>query len=305
MARLLAYTPTYANGPRPETLASVAAQVFDGELVHVVDPHNPYPNRDMRNVLIKFQQARQMALDEGYDALLTVEHDHDLPPDTVQKLWNTDAPVVYAPYLLRHGSNVLSLWQWTGGRNLGMSLSLYQQELARYRRRGVGPVCGVGFGCTLMRREVLERIEFRGPDSVAPDLPFALDCIKAGIKPLGRFDIEVGHYEGGVWLWPWKEGEKQMAGRIYMLQTINANVGNGESMALERGHYYTLPAPVREDLIRAGYATPSPEIEDDMRGRETADAPPVQETAVARVVTRRPKKTVAADRPQAKRKAAK
>lgn len=296
MTRLLVFTPTFGAGPRDETMAAVAAQQFNGELTHEVSWHNPYPTngRDMRNVLAQYQRARQMVLDGGYDGLLMVEHDMDIPPNAAQAMWDTPAPVVYAPYLLRHGSNVLSLWQWTDGRNLGMSLSLYPAALAALRKKGVGPVCGVGFGCTLARREVVAKIAFRGPDDQAPDLPFALDCIRAGIKPLGRFDLECGHFHAGNWLWPWRQPEGDIVQRIYMLQNVTVTV-DGDSKPLKRGRYYSLPASVREDLIRAGYAThlteptlTSPDLE-----RETARLNQINETAdapQAEVKKRRPRK---------------
>jgi hypothetical protein len=293
MVRLLVFTPTYGDGPQPECLSGVAAQVFDGQLTHEVSWHNPYPTtgRDMRNVTAQYQRAHQLMRDGGYDGMLLFEHDMRMDdPSIIRKLWNTPAPVVYAPYLLRHGSNVLSLWQWTEGRNLGMSLSLYPKELAKMRRVGEGPVCGVGFGCTLIRREVFSMVgAFRGPDNQAPDLPFAMDCIHAGIHPWGRFDIECGHYHNGEWLWPWRQREGMRVGRIYMLQDVTANV-NGDSTRLTRGHYYSLPADVRDALIRAGYATYMDEpVPVKVGVRETADLIMKRETAVARIEKRKPK----------------
>jgi len=294
MLRLLVFTPTFGNGPHQETLDSVAAQVFDGELTHEVSWHNPYPTqgRDMRNVTAQYQRAQQLLFDGNYDGMMFVEHDMWLPPDAIAKLWATPAPVVYAPYLLRHGSNVLSLWQWTGGRNLGMSLTLYPQELAQLRKAGEGPVSGVGFGCTLIHKEVLQIVSgFRGPDDQAPDLPFAMDCIHAGIRPWGRFDIECGHYHQGEWMWPWRERKGTHVGRIYMLQDVNVMV-DGDSKKLIHGHYYSLPEGVREDLIRAGYATHMPEpMPVPPQGRETAEAVLTHEIAEPMIEKRLPKPT--------------
>lgn len=293
MTRLLVFTPTFGEGPRAETIAAVTAQQFNGELVHEISWHNPYPTagRDMRNVLAQYQRARQMVMNGEYDGLLMVEHDMDIPPNAAQVMWDTPAPVVYAPYLLRHGSNVLSLWQWTGGKNLGMSLSLYPSELAELRKGNVGPVCGVGFGCTLVRRDVVAKVPFRGPDDQAPDLPFALDCIRKGIKPLGRFDIECGHFHAGNWLWPWSQPEGSIVQRIYMLQNVTVSV-DGESKPLKRGRYYSLPAHLRQDLIRAGYATQLDEPEIDLE-RETTRLEHINEIAdapQAKVQKRRPRK---------------
>lgn len=293
MPSLLVYTPTYADLLRPETVASVAAQRFDGELVHEISRHNPYPGeRNMRNVTAQYQRARQMALDGGYDGLLTVEHDMVLPPDAAQKLWETQADVVYAAYMLRHGTNVLNLWRWTAGaRNLGMSLSLYPAELRALRRKGVGRVSGVGFGCTLIRRETLSKIPFRqDPNGNAPDIPFALDCLQRGIVALGRFDVACGHIHEGVVLDAYQHGG--IVARAYALQNVTVNL-NGESVRLTQGRYYTLPLPVAGELARAGYVrlTNGVDAGTETEGRETATAEPARETATATVTKRRKKVT--------------
>ena len=77
MPRLLVYTPTFADRLHPECERTVRAQQAAPGLTWdwVVDRDDPYEAPDHRNVLAKYQRARQKALDEGYDALLTVEHD--------------------------------------------------------------------------------------------------------------------------------------------------------------------------------------------------------------------------------------
>ena len=52
---------------------------FDGVLDWVVSKDNPYPVPDHRNVLAQYRVARERCISEGYDALLTVEHDMVLP----------------------------------------------------------------------------------------------------------------------------------------------------------------------------------------------------------------------------------
>lgn len=252
MARLLVYTATFGEGPRPETVASVAAQEFDGELVHEISYHNPFPGlRNMANVVAQYQRARQMALDDGYDALLTVEHDMELPAGMVQALWDTPGDVVYGLYMLRHGTNVISLWRHEGPKNLGMSMSFYPAEFRRYRQAGYGPVSGVGWGCTLIRRNVLSAIQVRELPGDAGDIPFAQDCLRAGYKILGRFDRACRHYHEGVWL---EVGMDHAASthRVLALADVTVSV-NGQPRPLKQGHYYSLPAELAGDLTRAGY----------------------------------------------------
>src|SRR4030095_12526491 len=196
---LLIFTPTYEDGLRPETVASIVAQQTHHWLTWEIGRCNPYPGRDMRNVLAQYSYARDLCLKEPYDALLTVEHDMVLPSHAVQALCDTPAPVVYGTYLLRHGQPVLNAWQYIGQNGLGMSLDRYPAELNKYQQMGVGRVSGVGFGCTLIRRQVLEQVPFRadGSSGHAPDLPFALDCVRLGITQLARFDVKCGHIHEG------------------------------------------------------------------------------------------------------------
>ncbi len=248
--RVLIFTPTYGGLLRPEMLESVAAQRFDGELPHVISEENPYPGRDMRNVLHQFNIGREMALAGGYDALLTVEHDMRLPADAAALLWAVDAPVVYGVYMLRHGTNVLNAWRWEGWVNLGMSLSKHPQDLAQARAAQVVRVSGVGFGCTLIRREVLEAIPFRGTEGSGPDLAFAVDCLRSNWVAMAHFGVACEHYHEGLWLT--MEDDEAVTVEFLPSQSLTANV-YGESVPLVAGVGVGLPGLVAIELQRAGF----------------------------------------------------
>lgn len=237
---------------RPETKASIEAQITDIKCTWEIGRHNPFPGEKMRNVVAQYQRARQMALEGGYDALLTVEDDMVIPTDAVEKLYATDAPVVYGVYMLRHGVPTLSAWRYENNRSLGMSLSLYPQEIKAARARGWVEVCGVGWGCTLIRRNVLERLTVHGNDEHdAGDLAFGMDCVRAGIKQIARFDVPCGHYDhNGALLEISMNGG--VVSRVYALQPVVANV-MGNSMPMRGGRYYSIPVEVALELQRAGY----------------------------------------------------
>jgi hypothetical protein len=253
-ASVLIFTPTYAGGLRHETVASIVGQQTHHWLTYEIGRCNPYPGRDMRNVLAQYSYAREMCLRGPYDALLTVEHDMTLPPHAVRALCDTPAPVVYGTYMLRHGEPVLNAWQYIGTMGLGMSLGRdeYKAELGRYTRDGIGRVSGCGFGCTLIRRSVLETVPFRqdGSDH-APDMPFALDCVRKEILQLARFDVRCGHIDRGTTL----EIESKSNGdtvTVTCLQSVNV-IAEGGGMSLIEGETYEMAPDKAKELESLGY----------------------------------------------------
>jgi hypothetical protein len=250
---LLIFTPTYNNGLRHETVASLVGQQTSHWITWEVGRYNPYAGRDMRNVLAQYSYAREMCLRGPYDALLTVEHDMTLPVHAVQTLCDTPAPVVYGTYLLRQDS-VLNAWRYEGTSGLGMSLGRpqYAAELQRYRRDGIGRVSGCGFGCTLIRRSVLEAIPFR-QDSAdhAPDMPFALDCVRKEILQLARFDVKCGHIHKETILEIQGKGEATTVS-VTCIQSVNVMVDGG-SMSLVEGETYEVSPENAKYLTDLGY----------------------------------------------------
>ena len=234
--------------------AAIQVQNFRGQQWWLVGLENPYPVGDLRNVLYQYEQARARFLATNADALLLVEHDNILPDgDAAQRLYDTHADVVYGCYMLRHGSHVVNLWRYEGDRNLGQSWSLYPDEFRKLRERTTCVrVSGVGFGCVLMRRNVVERFPFRAgePTAYAPDIPFAQDVLRAGIVSLARLDVPVAHYHDGVRLAPFTEHADMS--KVQAQQTVNVLV-EGEVLRMVAGHVYDLPAAVIPDLVRANY----------------------------------------------------
>lgn len=254
MMKVLAFTPTYRleNGEtamRPETAAAVEGQLFDGEMKWLVGYDNPWPYPTHKNVLHQYQEARRMCLEGGYDALWTIEHDMWPPAGALQRLSDTPAGVVYGVYVLRHGSNVLNAWEYIGDKNLGGSLTIRPVALAAAVERGSARVCGCGWGCTLIRRPVLERIAFTdgGGENPAGDLAFARACLAEGVVSVARFDVLCGHYEDGRWLWPFRE----VAVKVKVEPLRDVVIPGG--VRLVKGQEVEIEAGLVEDLTRAGY----------------------------------------------------
>ena len=282
MTKIVIFTPTWLDERgepviRQECRASVEAQVFDGELTWEIGTHNPFPGRQMRNVVAQYERGRASFLASDADAWLTFEHDMALPDaEAVQRLWDTmwtaGAGVVFGVYMLRHGSWVLNAWEYIGDHALGESLTLYPEKLKRAKVQGVARVCGVGWGCTLIRRDVVERFPIRGGDDGAGDIPFAYDCLYAGVKMVADFSVCCDHYDGELRLQAFG-GPVSDVIRVRAMQDVTV-MGSKGSQRLERGQLYEMARTLANDLMRAGYVTlePEPEVA-TMAPAETATAP--------------------------------
>jgi len=207
--KVLVFCPTYildgVEQIKPRTRESIRKLTFcSGKMVKVISSDSHYPPPDYRNVLHQYRKARKRVLRGGYDALLTIEHDIIAPPDALQQLWDTGAPVAYGIYLFRGSRNVVNAFRMVNGPNPDMSLSQFPELLEKARRDVVIEASGLGNGCTLIRREVLEKIDFRendNDDSPIPDIPFSRDCMKEGFKQVAHFGVQCGHIVSDKILW--------------------------------------------------------------------------------------------------------
>lgn len=271
MTGVLVYVPTYRDTARQETLDRAVSLQFEGRLaVEVCDGALLQTDQGKpANLLAQQHRARQMALDGGFDALLFVEHDMLVPADVAQAMFDTGKPVVYAPYLFRHGMYTLSTFQYVNDRNMGQSLGEYPAELAQARKAGLWRISGTGWGCTMVRREVLERITFHQGDAEYSDIPFSRDCLHNGIAMFGLFTHPCLHYDPieKLWLDPWKHRLGAIM-KVEVLQSVNVNVG-GQSVRLTAGETVDLPGKYVSDLVRAGYVKAQAQTEEAPKATKT------------------------------------
>lgn len=276
--KVLAFTPTFGDALMGETVESVASQRWSGgTLHHEISRHNPHTGADSwRNVQAQFVRGREMFLAGDYDAMWLVEHDMQVPPDALAKMAVTDAPVVYGVYLFRHKSYTVSAFRYDNDRNVGMSLMQYPQELRQAKAAGQYRVSGVGFGCTLIHRPVLERIEMRGgiDGNRYPDLSFAHDCLREGFVQIARFDVPCLHYcpEMDMWLHPYNHAVGELV-KVEVLQTVNVNAA-GQTVRLIAGEEAELPTETARDAERAGFVriiASAAEIKAQAQADEPAD----------------------------------
>jgi len=267
--KILLFCPTYelSNGSlavHKETLASIDNLIIpEGVTVDVnVSNNNPYPitgvtKQDHENTLYQYRHARQMILEGDYDALLTIEHDMIIPEDALVKMLDTDADVVYGLYMFRHRTPILNALRDVKARWVDMSVSFFPELAKKGIKQGWLEVSGSGFGCTLIHRRVLEKLDIRRVENGShpcPDMPFATDCLRNNFRQICRFDVPCGHIKpDGTVLWPTGEGgEVVNTIKIYVYRSFNASI-SGRSVHFEEGTESEIPEANADQFVRAGY----------------------------------------------------
>ena len=196
------------------------------------------------NIFIQYQRAWQRAQDEGFDAILTVEHDMLPPPDALVKLAEIEAGIVHGVYLFRELGYLNALSLTSSSAFFDRSLDNYPAERARAWAAGVYDVAGTGLGCTLIRREVFSTVPLRRPRGMGyPDIPLSVDCVSLGIRQVARFDVPCGHIRAdGFVLWPHADGTGWVP---YMLKVrINSDfvgVIDGKRVPFTKGETREVP----------------------------------------------------------------
>ena len=273
--KILLFCPTYKldNGElaiRNETLESISKiKVPEGVDLEVEISTNNLKaitgirNVDHENTLHQYRYARQRILDGNYDYLFIIEHDMIIPEDALVKMLATDADVVYGLYLFRQGKPLLNAARAVNSKWPDMSLTNFPEIVKKAREQGWIEVSGFGFGCTLIRRKVLETFEMRRNETVGspcPDMPFAADCLKHGFKQICRFDVICGHIKpNGDILIPFERGETMSETmsetiKIYVMRSFNANI-DGKSVPYKEGAIAEMPVEYANDYRRCGFIT--------------------------------------------------
>jgi hypothetical protein len=197
LPRVLVYCPVAPTTPKiyGRTVQSIFGMRWPAPIDVVFGREDaPDPGRaGYLNVLDKYVHAREMALEGGYDALLTIEADMVVPPMALARLSQVQADVAYGLYCSRHGN-----FPWLAALALhersAVFLSTARPDLMSRVWGRVIETKGVGLGCTFIWRHVLERIPFRCPDvKVANDWYFALDCQAAGFTQKTDCGVVCGH----------------------------------------------------------------------------------------------------------------
>jgi len=197
--RVLVFCPT--NELFGVTLQSIFRLEWDGPLDIWFGRDNPYGDR-VKDIIYSYERGRQVFMAGAWEAMLTVESDMVVPPNALRRLVETGADVAYGLYCWRDQPG----WNaYVEVREEGWPGHSITEEPDR-AREGWGQVIevtGLGFGCTLIRRPVLEAVEFHLDDEQVPDSMLAREAIRQGWTQRCDLNVVCGHVQRPMWvLWP-------------------------------------------------------------------------------------------------------
>lgn len=254
--RVLIFMPTYEEGGIIQAFPESVESFYDLDVPEgwkadwVIGLDNPYGREGRhKNTLHQYQQIQRRVLDEGYDALVTFEHDMLVPKDGLVKLLEVDAPIVYGLYMLRHGAHCVNAFLYIEKNpSFSRSFTYLPKLYAKAERDGMARVTGVGMGFTLFRRKVLELFNFRATEkSYPPDWAIAYDSAKYGLKQICRFDVKCGHIgTDGRAIYPRLAGYENMA-EVKVLQQFYYK------QPYKPGTIAKVPDEKLDDFLRAGF----------------------------------------------------
>lgn len=208
---VLVFTPVHPDkGLHPLTQAALSSLTYPRRDVWLSYGDNPWTHESALtqgryNVLYNYTKARTLFLSGSWDYLMTIESDMTPPPDVIERLMAVDADVAYSLYCFRQSGRWSAFKEFQLG--WGSSWSYHPQE-AKALFGQVIEVPGCGFGATLIKRHVLETLQFRGYHGTACDGWFALDCQEKGFIQKCDTGCVSGHIDGDRWLWPTIENDE-------------------------------------------------------------------------------------------------
>lgn len=143
-------------------------------------------------VTAKYNDGRDVFLAGKWSHMLCLETDMIVPKDSIQKLLALDTDIAYALYCFRHLGNK----KWNAARSVTVESWHSFSDEPDYSRNMWGSqvaTAGLGMGCTLIRRSVLETLAFRYWPGVSCDWALACDAQQHGFTQACDLSAVCGH----------------------------------------------------------------------------------------------------------------
>jgi hypothetical protein len=213
---VMVFTPVYRL--EPETVEAVFALEWDGPISYLFQRDNPLDGSDRTTGVLnhahQYRRGREAFLQSRSDAMLVIESDIIPPTDALKRLAALDVDMAYGVYVFRTTPvvNIFNRYppdtDGTPARNTGESLSVKPRLLAEALRAGVVECSGAGLGCVLIKRRVLEAVDFRTLSAemnpqVHCDTWFTEDVHRLGFSMKADMGVLCGHkHDTGEIYWP-------------------------------------------------------------------------------------------------------
>ncbi len=146
----------------------------------------PYFETAVERIIASRNLLRQKFLEGGYDFLLSLEQDNLPPPDVIERLLAHNKKIIAGAYFNvkknLHGETKPMAMLWS---KVGETVAYHLDEEFIFDKPGLYEVAACALGCTLIAREVLEKIEFRHGiklDEGWDDMFFCRDANAAGYE---------------------------------------------------------------------------------------------------------------------------
>jgi len=191
--KILVFCPTNPKWPHlyGRTMHSLLRLRWEGVLEYLImRGDSPLEDRHDR-ITWKYQRGREAFLRGDYDAMLTAEADMILPGEALERLIDVGADVAYGLYCFRNHPHRWSAYEEV--REESAKAISDDAESAWEAWGQVIPVAGVGLGCTLIRRHVLEELDFHREETPSCDWDFAIDCQSKGFVQKCDLGVICGH----------------------------------------------------------------------------------------------------------------
>lgn len=146
--------------------------------------------------------AREKCLREGYDYLMFIESDLIPFPDAISRLVSYGIPVVGATYYLHdHNANLdipcIFFTEYKPEIGSTGTRLITLQEVQGFLNTGLRRVHGLGLGCTLFRRDIIERFSFwydERFDNKHSDVYYYMDLHNNGIPVYVDTNYIIPHF---------------------------------------------------------------------------------------------------------------
>lgn len=190
------------------------------------------------NVTHKYQTARKMALAGGYDALFCVEDDILVPPDALKKLDAVGADIAYGLVTWRREPHHWSAAYVSGPKDGDHETYDMDPRKMRAAWGSVIDVIGCGLFCTLIRRDVLEALDFELRGSRCCDFYHAWDAHVAGFTQQCDTSVVCGHVmnEAAPWQVVYPDGKRRFryeviaSGAVRQIEWVGGPVSGDTSI---------------------------------------------------------------------------